>query len=752
MKLTTLQIKNFRSLRNTEIDLEDDISIVVGKNNAGKTSLLLILERFLSRGTPRFDLNDFNVDFQAHIERLLKGEIEPEDPYPFCGISLRLHITYGENDDLANVGKKVVMDLHPDNNTIILDYLYHLPPENLEVMRRDYHAIITRKKKKQQEKDQEQEQATHDFLREFHSNYFVVSRRSVYFDHVTKVVMDDNFVDLIKEQINLDDVIAFKWINARRSVSNKDTDRGLSTMSAKIYSAMAADVGDNEIFENFKDALIKTDTDLDTIYKELFKSIIDDVRQFGGMKVGDTELQIKSTLQQQQLLEGNTTVMYGHGAKRHVLPETYNGLGYLNLISMIFEMKIILNEFKRGNRPKPADINLLFIEEPEAHTHPQMQAVFIKNIKQLIGTSVHNADGVSRPLQTILSTHSAHIVSESDFDAIKYFKRTGEGTSSKSLKALEALYVAASGHNGNYKFLKQYLTLNRSQLFFADKAILVEGDTERILLSAMMRKQDQIDAAAAYEANKPTSLALLSQNISVIEVGAHSHIFEIFLDFIGVRTLIITDIDAGKEEPRMRDGKPAASKATGKPILDVVSWPVDGATHTTNRSLRYFFSVEHDLSFFINLKLADKTVWKDPATNIWGSHPSGQVLCVFQVSEDDEAGIPYHASSFEDAFFHINRKFMKDVYEKGEAVSRASFPSLKPSFFEDYLGGGGSYKMADKGITKKPAFAIEILLGSETITVAKKSPKGIPRDFTFEFSNWKTPQYIEEGLTWIKAD
>ena len=32
---------------------------------------------------------------------------------------------------------------------------------------------------------------------------------------------------------------------------------------------------------------------------------------------------------------------------------------------------------------KPADINILFIEEPEA-THPQMQYVFVKNIKNLL--------------------------------------------------------------------------------------------------------------------------------------------------------------------------------------------------------------------------------------------------------------------------------------------------------------------------------------------------------------------------------
>ena len=52
----------------------------------------------------------------------------------------------------------------------------------------------------------------------------------------------------------------------------------------------------------------------------------------------------------------------------HQLPESYNGLGYLNLISIIMEIEIYLGDFLRKNdeTKRPADINLLFIEEPEA--------------------------------------------------------------------------------------------------------------------------------------------------------------------------------------------------------------------------------------------------------------------------------------------------------------------------------------------------------------------------------------------------
>jgi predicted ATP-dependent endonuclease of OLD family len=270
-----------------------------------------------------------------------------------------------------------------------------------------------------------------------------------------------------------------------------------------------------------------------------------------------------------------------------------------------------------------------------------MQAVFIKNIKDLVGRSIINSDGVVRHLQTIISTHSSHIVSESDFDDIKYFQRSGGQTWSRNLKFLKGMYEDA-GHPGHYRFLKQYLTLNRSQLFFADKAILVEGDTERILLPAMMRKIDQFDAQNAWTGGTFAPLPLLSQNISVIEVGAHSHIYEIFLDFIGVKTLIITDIDSGvKKDELDKDGNVKFTK-NGEAKKKIEAHPIDGATHTTNYALQFYHSKGPDIAYYIGLTMEQKTVGRD-ATGKWSAEANGQVMCAFQVCEADHAGNQYHS-------------------------------------------------------------------------------------------------------------
>ena len=67
---------------------------------------------------------------------------------------------------------------------------------------------------------------------------------------------------------------------------------------------------------------------------------------------------------------------------------------------MIFQIEIIRNKMAKTKNGRLADINLLIIEEPEAHTHPQMQYIFIKNIKQLLA---HPLIGKDLPAQYTLN-------------------------------------------------------------------------------------------------------------------------------------------------------------------------------------------------------------------------------------------------------------------------------------------------------------------------------------------------------------
>ena len=50
MKIKQIQVKNFRLLDNVSINIEDDVTLIVGKNNTGKTSLFEIINIFTQQG------------------------------------------------------------------------------------------------------------------------------------------------------------------------------------------------------------------------------------------------------------------------------------------------------------------------------------------------------------------------------------------------------------------------------------------------------------------------------------------------------------------------------------------------------------------------------------------------------------------------------------------------------------------------------------------------------------------------------
>lgn len=704
MKIKEITVKNFRLLKNFHIDIEDELSLVIGKNNSGKTSLLLILEKFLNKSDKdKFSFEDFNLDFKNELCEIVQGTKSiDEETFKPIGISLRLIIEYYETDNLANINR-LMMDLDPENNIIVLGFDYTIDLEGCERLKEEYNNFVGKEKEKKKKKINYTPKTIDDFLRDKQSDFFKPYKKSIAYDIINKEINEENAIDLDSEKIPLKNVINFKSVNAKRDVSNRDVDKTLSNQTSKIYKKSEATQEQQEATESFKDTLSDTDQELSKVYSTLFKDVVATVKKFGGIKENESIIEILSTLQHRELLEGNTTVMYNHNGIN--LPETYNGLGYMNLISMLFEIKIILQDFKRSKEEIPADINLLFIEEPEAHTHPQMQYVFINNIKNLLNNGIAREDGQNRELQYIVSTHSSHIVAESDFNDIKYLKKNDNNSIiAKNLKSLEKEYKE-SGEEKNYKFLKQYLTLNRAELFFADKAILIEGDTERILLPAMMKKIDN-----EYTDGTP----LLSQNISIVEVGAYSQIFEKFIDFIGAKTLIITDIDS------------AQSNREKCAVED------DSAEISTNSSLQFFFGI-NNLSSLLSKTIQERTLLKTTKTDEagetikqWITNENGHLLITYQSKE-----IEYSARSFEDSFFHLNKTFLED--------KKNNFPSLTQKWINKYLDNDDAcniYEFAENAVCKKSQLAIEILLNSADNN----------------YSNWFIPAYIKEGLLWLKKD
>ena len=65
MLISKVKIRNFRLLRDTTLDLKKDISLLIGKNNTGKTSFLVLFEHFFNNiNNKKFQYNDFPISIR----------------------------------------------------------------------------------------------------------------------------------------------------------------------------------------------------------------------------------------------------------------------------------------------------------------------------------------------------------------------------------------------------------------------------------------------------------------------------------------------------------------------------------------------------------------------------------------------------------------------------------------------------------------------------------------------------------------
>ena len=89
------------------------------------------------------------------------------------------------------------------------------------------------------------------------------------------------------------------------------------------------------------------------------------------------------------------------------------------------------------------------------------------------------------------------------------------------------------------------MRLTHCDLFFADAAILVEGNVERLLMSLMIEKVAE---------------RLGSSYLSVLEVGgAFIHCFRSLIEFLGITTLVVTDINSVQPPAPKEETQSAAS-------------------------------------------------------------------------------------------------------------------------------------------------------------------------------------------------
>lgn len=151
------------------------------------------------------------------------------------------------------------------------------------------------------------------------------------------------------------------------------------------------------------------------------------------------------------------------------------GLGHLNILYIA--MKLVEFEVNRNREL----LNIMIIEEPEAHIHTHIQKTLFNNL-QVTHTYT----------QVVMSTHSTHLSEVSDIEKVNVMKKVDEQTSlvMKPTNGLDQFGADVLEYKGISfsKILSRYLDAKRSVLLFSKRVIMVEGDGEEILIPALVKK------------------------------------------------------------------------------------------------------------------------------------------------------------------------------------------------------------------------------------------------------------------------
>ncbi|MEF2071036.1 ATP-dependent nuclease [Consotaella aegiceratis] len=527
IKLANIRVEGFRLLENIEVSVEPTSTVIVGRNNSGKTSLTELFEKFLGEPAGQFRLEDFasaiRPKFIAAKALRDAGGTSEDVLAALPKIALQLTFSYGAGGEDLGPLSPFIIDLDPDCTTAIARVEYAASPKSLARLLDIPSA----------EEGIDQNHALFRHLRDAIASGYAVKASAIDPTDASNRREFDTLAPLLA-------LIQTGFVKAQRTldVSKRGDADVIGKILSKLFrtaNALGSSEEDQKIANQIKASVAQLEQSMQGDFDNQLKGLLPALNAFGFPSLNDTQLQPQTAINAEDLLKENTRILYT-GADGVHLPEGYNGLGTRNLIYILLQLET-LHKTYRGTTSRPGT-HLVFIEEPEAHLHPQMQEVFIAQLKEAIATlSRKYRDEPVWQVQFIISTHSSHLANATEFTAIRYFlNEQTQNVGVRRTRVKDFRRGAETISPEDQKFLHQYMTLTKCDLYFADKAILVEGATERILMPRIIKS---VDAGLQDQAK------LSRQYITTMEVGgAYAQIFYPLLEFLELKALVITDIDS----------------------------------------------------------------------------------------------------------------------------------------------------------------------------------------------------------------
>lgn len=723
MKIACIDIQNFRKLKCCRIEFSENKTLFVGANNSGKTSAMDALIIFLKRTrqkdlcTTDFTLSNWNdinkiaTDW-VHLQNSDDLNLEPEQWHPHIPT---IDIWLDVKDTEIHYVSHIIPTLDWSNGSLGIRLTFE--PKNVENLYKAYKsayeaATSTSEARKNSKPLTLWPQTMRDFLDKELQQHFTIKS---YILDPTKIT-DAAPQELSKNSEPLDSypfngLFKIDIINAQRGFSDpnsaEDGARSDRRLSAQLRTYFEKHLNPSELPDiddlDALDAIETARNTFDERLKESFKASISELEGLNYPGFSDPKIQISSKVNPLEGLKHDAAVQFNvlrddtnPDNIALCLPEKYNGLGYQNLISMIFNLIRFRDEWMRigkaGKRTEHSDehiepLHIVLVEEPEAHLHAQVQQVFIKKAYEVLRNHADLGDRTQFSTQLIISTHSSHVAHEIDFQSLRYFKRMpAKCANSAPCAEVINLSITFGGGSDTAKFATRYLKTTHCDLFFADAAILVEGPAERMLVPHFIKNK----------------FSELDRNyISLLEIGgSHAHRLKPLIENLGLLTLVITDLDSIEKD---------------KP--DKVL-PERGKEYRTgNDTIKSWVPLVTSLDKALDASTDDKV--KDNLVRV-----AYQYEITLKYHGNDVTAIPY---TFEDALTLSNIDIFKAKTDATGLIKKMAKAVDKPTISEACQA---LYGALGKN-SKKAEMALELL-------------------YTTEPSELEPPHYIAEGLSWMQ--
>lgn len=426
MKLEKIYIEGFRSIKNPLVLELKNINAIIGPNNTGKSNILLALYKVLGKNWVTKNSFEEQDVYKEEYERDIKIDIVFKEPFRY----------------------EQFKGIYIDIPRIQFYYTRYKIGENKgerrlekKCLQRDGKTVYAFKNKPKKGSKPEMYPLS-TIPQEIQENlpviYISASRNLKY--HLPK--SQNSLLGTLMNDINKDFTSPDNTIIINKNTPDEKEVPRIEYFNYCIQEAIKA---------------LKTDE-----FEKLEKSIkTNALQQLGFDPLTETDkldlfFNPLSSLEFYKSLEIFVNE-YGYGVNATEL-----GAGFQNAIVIA-----ILKAFEE-RRKKGA---LFLIEEPEMYLHPQMQRSLYKTIRKIGETN-----------QVIYITHSPNFITIPYFDEITIISKDENGTvaTQTSIEADENL---------RNKFRKD-LNAERNELFFAKKALIVEGSTEKMALPEFAERMD----------------------------------------------------------------------------------------------------------------------------------------------------------------------------------------------------------------------------------------------------------------------